>query len=125
GGALARELVTALETGNVEVLNKTREAVDGFESEWTETAAWYRDSLGPEMILQAGLLGEGLTEAFGSELGFDERLRIAGALARSGMSAEGQAVAAIAAAEGSRAARDYGAALKLDEATVREAIAAG
>lgn len=125
GGALASELVGALETGNVEVLTKVREATTGFQEEWTETSAWYRESLGPEMILQAGLLGEGLTEAFGSNLSFDERLRIAGGLAKLEMSNEGKAVAAIAAAEGERAARDYGDALGLDEETIDEAVKAG
>jgi hypothetical protein len=125
GGGLARELVTALETGNVEVLDKVREATNGFNNEWLTTTAFFRDTIGPEMILQSGLLGAGITEAFGSELTFSERIRIAAALAKSGMSTEGQAVAAIAAVEGERAARDYGAALDLDQKVIDEAVKAG
>lgn len=125
GGALAKELVGALEDGNVEVLDKVREATQGFNAEWLTTAAFFRDTIGPEFILTSGLLGEGITAAFGSELSFSERLRIAAELAQSTLSTEGQAIAAIAAAEGDAAARDYGRALDLDQKTIDEAVKAG
>lgn len=125
GGALAQELVTALQTGNVEVLETVREATNGFTAEWTATSDFFRDVIGPEFILQSGLLGAGLSDAFGSNLTFAERIRIAAALAKSGLTTEGQAIAAIAATEGAQAARDYGTALNLDEKTVTEAIRAG
>src|SRR5690606_3617152 len=71
------------------------------------------------------LLGSGMTAAFGSELDFAERIRIASALARSGLTQEGQAIAAVAAVEGDDAARAYGEALNLDEETIEAAVAAG
>src|SRR5690606_19180814 len=125
GGSLAAEMADAIRTGNVEIVEAAQEAVTGFQNEWDLTVEWFRSTLGPEMILEAGLLGSGLTDAFGSELSFDERLRIAGGLAKLQMSAEGKAVAAIAAAEGDRAARRYGEALGLDEQVINEAIKAG
>lgn len=125
GGALAGELVAALDKGNVEVLETVREATVGFNNEWQNTVAFFREVIGPQMILQAGLLGEGLTNAFASELTFKERIHLASQLAKSGLSQEGQAIAAIAATEGADAARAYGNALDLDAKTVNEAIKAG
>lgn len=125
GGKLAEELVTALQTGHRDVVEETASTVADFNDQWTTTAAFFRDTIGPEFILQSGLLGAGISEAFGSNLTFAERIRIAAALAQSGLTTEGQAIAAIAAVEGAAAARDYGTALNLDDKTVEAAVAAG
>lgn len=124
-GTLATEMATAAAEGNVAFLEEVRAGLAEFRTEWDTTAEYFRETLGPEFILQAGLLGQGLTTAFGQDLDFGERIRIAGEVAALEMSREGQAVAAIAAVEGDRAARDYGAALDLDQQTIDAAVAAG
>lgn len=124
-GGLAATLAKALAEGDTKLLEQVRKTTQDFTSEWEDTATLFREVIGPEFIIQAGLLGAGLTEAFGSNLSFAERIRIAAALAKTGLSAEGQAIAAIAAVEGADAARDYGNALDLDRQTIDEAILAG
>src|SRR5690606_27902155 len=67
-GVVAEELRKAVEAGNTALLEETRAGLDRLETEHATTAEWYRSVLGPEMILTSGLLGSGMTAAFGSEL---------------------------------------------------------
>ena len=77
------------------------------------------------MIVTAGLIGSAVTDSFGAELDFEDRIRIAAGLAASGLDQEGQAIAAIAAAAGTDAAEAYAEALDLAGPTVDEAIRIG
>jgi hypothetical protein len=125
GGALAEELATALESGNREIVDGVQAATDAFNAEWTSTVEFFRSTLGPEFILSAGLMGSGAAAAFGRNLTFAERVRVAGELAKSGLDQQGQAIAAIAAVEGEHAARLYGENLGLEAVTVDAAVRAG
>lgn len=125
GGALASELAQALDEGNVGIVEEVQTATDLFEQEWSDTTAYFRDNLGPQFILTSGLIGSGAAAAFGEDLDFETRVRIAAGLAETGLDETGQAIAAVAAAEGADAARAYGEALGLDTETINAAIAAG
>lgn len=125
GGALAAELANALEDGNVEVVQSVRDSVTMFNATWEDTTNFLRTNLGPEFILTTGLIGDAATKAFGDNLNFGERLRIANAVAALEMDAGGKAVAALAAGAGADTARAYGDALGLDEETIAAALEAG
>lgn len=125
GGALADELADALLTGNVEILEGLQAAQDNFETQSMETVDFIKNELAPQFLSATGLLSSAITEAFGSNLDFEERVRIAGELASSELDTQGQAIAAVAAVEGEEAARAYATALDLEGASVDAAIAAG
>jgi len=125
GGALASELAAALNAGNRQIVEDLDDALTLFEQEWSLTTEFFRDQLGPEFILQAGIIGSGAADAFGSNLDFAERVRIAAELAESGLDLQGQAIATVAAQAGEDAARDYARLLDLEGPTVEAAIAAG
>lgn len=125
GGLLAAELTTALAKGDTQLLEQTQASLDTFQGSWADSTAYLRDTLGPEFVLTTGLIGSAATTAFGENLDFGERLRIAGEVAALQMDESGKAVAAIAATEGADAARQYGLALKLPEETIEAAVAAG
>lgn len=124
-GNLATELRTALEEGNVLLLENLSSANQAFVDEAQATSDYYRDVLGPELILNSGLIGEGAAEALFNGMDFRERIALKTALAASGLTADGQVIAAIAATEGADAAREFGAALDMDVKATNEAIAAG
>lgn len=125
GGALADELETALAAGNTEILQGLQDANDAFETESNNTLAFIRDELGPQMLSASGLIAAAISENFGSELTFEERMRIAAGLAATELDEQGQAIATIAAVEGAAAAQAYSDALGLDQAMTDEAVAAG
>lgn len=125
GAALADELRTALEAGNLELLNGLRFANDAFETESMQTVDFIRDELAPEMLSATGLLASAVTDSFGENLDFEERVRIAGELAETELDAQGQSIASVAAVEGEEAARAFGAALGLDQEAIDAAVAAG
>lgn len=125
GGALADELERAIADGNVEILEGLRGATSAFNNEWSATEEYFRTTLGPQMVLTTGLLGGAITESFGQNLDFAERLRIAAELAATTLDEEGQAIAAVAAVEGDAAAQAYGDALGLDQEVIDASIVAG
>lgn len=125
GGQLADELEQALADGNTEILDGLSAANTAFQTESNQTVDFIKNDLAPRLIIQSGLLGEALTDSFGEGLDFEERIRIAAAIAESGLDEAGQGIAAVAAVEGEGAARAYGDALDLDQATIDAGVAAG
>lgn len=125
GDALADELAAALESGNTEILDGLRGANEAFEAESQNTIDFITNELAPQYLSAAGLLSTAITEGFGSDLDFQEKVRIAAELAKTELDPQGEAIAAIAATEGEAAARAYGEALKLDEQTINAGIRAG
>lgn len=125
GEAVAAELAAAVNNDDFGLLEALQSANETFERESNATLNYLRNTLGPEYVLTAGLIGTSITDAFGSNLDLGERLRIANDVAELQMDEGGKAVAALAAGAGSAAAREYGAALNLDEKTINEAVLAG
>lgn len=125
GNAIANELAAALDAGNVEILEGLRTANQQFETESLATVDFITNELGPQVLSASGLLASAISESFGENLDFEEKVRIAAGLAGSELDSQGKQIAAIAAVEGERAAREYGAALKLDQAVIDAGVAAG
>jgi hypothetical protein len=125
GDAFADQLRTALETGNLDILNSLRTANETFKAESESTIAFISEELAPQYLSATGILASAITTSFGEGLDFEEKMRIAGELAKLELDTQGQAIAAIAAVEGEDAAREYGAALKLDQQVIDAAVAAG
>lgn len=124
GQALAEELATALEEGNVDLLNGLRFANDIFREESLATVDFIRDELAPEMLSATGILASAITESFGEGLDFEERVQLAGQLAATELDAQGQSIAAVALTEGEDAARAFGEALGLEDEAIEAALAA-
>ncbi len=121
----AAELATAITEGNLEVVNDVLSTVESANAAYDSMEEYLRTELGPRFILTSGLLGSAATAAFGDGLTFSQRIDLAGRLAQLEMSEEGKAIAAIAATEGSQAARDYGRMLDLDQKVIEEGVKAG
>lgn len=125
GGELADELSNALASGNTALLEQLSEANKTFTSETQKTVDYMRDVLGPELILQSGLVGQGAADALFKNLDFGERIRIQGELAKTELSEQGQVIAVVAATQGEAIARQFGANLQLDQETIEAGVAAG
>lgn len=120
-GTVARELRTALEAGNRELVVGLDDARREFERAGNDALEFYRTILGPEMILEMGIIGRLSNEAFGENFDLTTQIEVMTRLAASGLDRNGQAIALIAASEGAEAARAWGALFNIDE----EVIAAG
>lgn len=125
GGALAAQLVAALASGNVALLEELSTANETFQTETSATVDYMRDVLGPELILVSGLMGEGAAQALFEGIDFEERIRIKGQLAQHELTEQGQVIAVIAATKGADVAREFGASLNLDDQTIAAGVAAG
>lgn len=125
GDALADELAAALEGGHTEILDGLRAANQAFEDETQATLDFITNDLAPQFLSAAGLISSAITESFGENLDFEEKVRIAAELAKAELDPQGEAIAAIAATKGEKAARSYGQALKLPEETVNAGVKAG
>lgn len=126
GGTLARSLAQALEDGNVEIVEQTNATLQEFQRQWEFNANYLTTVLGPQFVLQAGLLGSMTSDAFGKDLDLAERFRIAGELAAQELPAANASVVAIAALEGGKAAEAYGVnVLRLPADTVAAMIKIG
>lgn len=125
GNAYADELVAAIENGNTDLLVTLQEANNTFKAESLTTVAFLRDELGPQLLSATGLIATAISSNFGENLTFEDQMRIAGGLAKTELDVQGQQIATIAAVEGEAAAREYGAALKLDQAVIDAGVAAG
>lgn len=124
-GLVARELRKALTGGNKELIKGLEDARRSFEDAGAETMDYYRTVLGPEMILESGLIGALSAEAFGSGYDLATQIEIASRLAASGLTTEGQALALVASSAGEDAARAYAALFDIDDRTTDAAIEAG
>lgn len=126
GGSLATGLTTALDSGNRLLVENANKALTDFNSQWKLNTDYLRSTLGPEFIIQTGLVASLASKAFGEDLDFATGLKIATGLAASTMDSEGKAVAAIAASEGALAAEQYGSAvLGMEQGAIDAAVAAG
>lgn len=125
GDALADELQTALANGNLEILNGLREANNAFKAESDATIQFITTELAPKFLSATGLLSAAITDTFGENLNFAEKVRIAAELAALKLPEGGDQIAAVAAVEGDQAARDFGKALNLDQKVIDAAVAAG
>lgn len=125
GNAFADELNAALESGNTELIEGLQSANQAFQDESDRTIEFLRDELGPELLSVSGLIASAITDAFGSELDFAEKIRIAAELAAAELDPQAEQIAAIAATKGEAAARAFGEALKLDQETINAGIRAG
>lgn len=124
GNAYADELAASISGGASALVAEAEAAVDDHNAAINEAEIFLRTEFGPKYITTTGLVASLASEAFGSDLSFEDRIRIAGNLAQSTMSEEGKAIALIAATEGERAATDYAALFDIDAKTLAEGIAA-
>lgn len=124
-GAATHELAEAARKGNVELLLRTQEGLNARDTAIANSTDYLERVLGPEFVLANGTVAREATEAFGANFDPAEQVRIAGELAASGLDEQGQRIAAIAATQGSRAAREFGAGLNMDDAAIAAAVAAG
>jgi hypothetical protein len=125
-GAAAAELAEGARKGNVELLLRTQEGLNARDTAIQNSTDYLERVLGPAYISATGVVGREATEAFGAEFDPAEQVRIAGALASSGLNIEGQRIAAIAATQGDAAARRFGVGLgTMDDEAIAAAVAAG
>ena len=124
-GAAAAELAEGARKGNVELLLRTQEGLNARDTAIQNSTDYLERVLGPAYISATGVVGREATEAFGAEFDPAEQVRIAGALASSGLNIEGQRIAAIAATQGESAARRFGTGLNLSQEAINAAVAAG
>jgi hypothetical protein len=124
GNALADELADALASGNTELLTGLQDAQTTFEAQSLETVAFLRDTLGPEILSQTAIIQAALVNIV-EDADPARALEIQGDLARLELDDQGRQIAVVAALAGEEAARSYGEALELEQATIDEAVAAG
>lgn len=124
-GTVADELARALKAGDTMLAPWLSGKLSAFETEYSETTNFFRTRLGPEMILEAGLIGTGMNDAFSESLSFADSIQLQLELSRSGLDIQGQAIARIAATTGADAARAYAELLDLEGPTVDQAVKAG
>lgn len=124
GNAYADQLAASIHGGASALVTSAEAAVDDHNAAISQANTFLREQFGPKYIATTGLVASLAQEAFGANLSFAERTRIATNLAGSTLTEEGKAIALIAATEGRDAAKAYADLFQIDAKTLAAGEAA-